>query len=418
MNLYNIPSLITIGDGNGGQAIVSIKEYLRTLISANGIATFMTHKVEMYGSADTGAIRVRIPRFLQVQNYSALGGNPTQRMEVSEVIVPVEETKMVKTEVEHFDLVRFQKSGEYQAEVLGSIAKSIVAYLNAVFYQTVFDCLKTNKQNTIQLDFEENATTVDGFNNLKLKAYQYVQFINKSKKIFTNLNYSLETTDITTVLNSQGATNLVYGFTSGSASDKAIDIQVKGFNVVPKSFGGLTYLTDDMVINNSLAAGLSFNGDVDFDFAGLTAISVYVGSVAMPYLVQSLKVVDNPDTLNPIIGSKLLYGVKVVLPQFVWGAVKDNSAFTYDWSNVKLGLIPNATTNPTKIKVVVSPNTITPDEIGNFTVKSSNEGVATVSYDAGVITVTKVAAGTTDISIETSTSTAIKPAVRTFTFTD
>lgn len=400
MELLDIPSLITIGDGNGGQAIASLREYLRQLISANSIATFLTHKVEMYGDASTGAIRVRIPRYLQSFKYSPKGGNPIQEMNVSEVIVPVDQERMVKTSVDKFDLVRFENDGAYQAEILGSIAKTIIADLNAHFYKTVVEALKNNKQNTIELDLSSIATSADELALNKMKAYQLVQFISKSKKVFNKINYSLETDDILTVLDTIAQNNIIYGYTTGSAGDKAIDIQIEGYKTVAKSLGGLTYVVDDMVVDNVHPAGVSFNGDEDFDFSNITALSIFAGAVAFPFYVISLATAIDPDTFNPIIGSKYLFGSKVVLPQLIWGAVKNNNEYNYNYDGAKVSMVGNLT-NPTTFKVVATSNSgnIPLSEMGELSVSSSDESVATVAYANGVVTVTKVANGIATISL-------------------
>jgi hypothetical protein len=316
MELLNIPSLITIGDGNGGQATASLREYLRSLIQANSIATYATHKADIYGAADTGAIRVRIPQYLQSKTYNPLGGNANSQLQVSEVIVPIDQMRMVKALVDQFDLVRFQNSGAYQAEVLGKIATTIVADLNANFYLTCLECLKKNKQNVIVID-NFDADISDDFTKAKVNAYAFSRFINKQKAVFDKIHYSLETSDIISVINANGQLNLIAGLTTGSAGDKAIDVQVKGSNVVGNSLYGNTYVVDNMVIGNILPSGSSFSEDEEFDFSNLSALSIYAGAVACASYIQSLTTAIDPDTLNPIVGCKYLYGIKVVLEQFV-----------------------------------------------------------------------------------------------------
>jgi hypothetical protein len=315
-NLFDIPSLITIGDGNGGNAVASLREYLRSLISANSIATFMTHKAEIYGSADTGAVRVRVPYFLQSNAYTPNAYNPRQQMQVSEVIVPIDQERAIITSVDDFDLVRFQNSGAYQAEILGSIAKSIIADLNANFYLLVLNHLKENKQQTIAIaDFSAD---LDGdFAKAKVNAYKFARFINSQKQVFDKFHLSLETTDITSVINSNAQLNLIAGLTTGSAGDKAIDVQVKGSSLVANEIYGQVYTVDNMVIGNTLPSGSSFSADEEFDFSNLEVVSIYAGAVAFANYVKSLVATINPEDLNTIIGSKYLFGGKVVLPSLV-----------------------------------------------------------------------------------------------------
>lgn len=400
MELLNIPSLITVGDGNGGQAISSLREYLNQLISANSIASFLTHKIDKYGDASTGAIRVRIPRYLQSFKYNPKGGNPLQEYQVSEVIVPIDVERMIKSSVDDFDLRRFEESGAYQVQVLSSVAKTIIADLNAHFYQYVANEIANNKQNTIQLDFSNIATSQDELASNKLKAYQLVQFINGFKKIFNTINYSLEDTDITTVLDDVAINNIVYGFTTGTAGDKAIDIQVQGSKLLVNKIGGLTYTRDNMISNNVIPAGVSFNGDEDFDFSNITAISIFAGAVAFPYYVKSMWSATDPDTGNLIVGSKYLFGAKSIYPQFIWAAVKDNSNFKYNLDGAKVSMVGNLK-NPTTLKVVGTSNSnnIPLSEMGNLSVASSDENVATATIANGVITITKVANGVATISL-------------------
>lgn len=401
MELLNIPSLITIKGPDGSEQPTSLKEYLRTLISANGIATFLSHKVEMYGTADAGAIRVRIPYRLMTSHYNNFGGNKTQDMEMTNVVVPIEEERIVKTRVQKFDMVRFQNSGAYQAEILGSIAQTIMLQLNFEFYKAALESLKSNKQNTLKLDFTKIANSVEDLTAFKMNVYKYVQFINKAKKVFTRMNYSLETSDINTVLDSIGQANMVYSFTTGNAADKAIDIQVEGSKVVAKQLGGLNYIIDNGAIDNIHPTGVSVSLDDEYDFSNLTAMSIYAGAIALPYLIESVVSTIDPDTMRPVIASLFLFGKKVVLPQFVWGAVKDDTGYVVNTNGAKVSIMGNLT-NPTSLKVVSTPVSLSLEDLGTITATSSNEAVATVSYANGVITITKVANGSCDIEVKSS----------------
>lgn len=404
MNLLQVPSLITITGPNGEQQPTSINEYLRTLISANSIATFMSHKVEMYGKVEeNGSIKVKIPRFFQATKYNALGGNKTQQAKMTYVMVSIDKESMIKTSIDKFDLMRFKESGAYQAEVIGSIAKTIILDLNAHFYLKAMEIIQANKQNAIQLDFSKQAESLEEMAQAKLTNYKYVQFINQSKKVFTTLNYSLETSDIITVLDTIGATNVTFGFTTGSAGDKAIDIQVEGYNTVAKQLGGLNYITDEAVINNIHPMGSSFSADEEFDFSNATAFSIYSGAIAMPFVILEAISTYDPDTLNPIIGSKYMYGIEAVLPQFIWGAFKDVSHFVPNLEGSKLNLV-GVSTNPSTLKVVATPTNLKLSDMGTITATSSDESVATVAYANGIVTVTKVSEGSTTIKVSSNNS--------------
>lgn len=400
MDLLNIPSLITIGDGQGGNAISSVGEYLRKLISANSIASFISHKVEMYGQPSTGAVRVRIPRYLKSFAYKQLGGNKTQEMQVGEIVVSIDKMEMIKTSVDEFDLMRFKESGAYQAEVLASVAKTIIAELNAQFYKLVAETLKVNKQNVIELDLCSLATSQTDLNKFRFNAYQYVQFLNNSKKVFNDIQYSLETSDVLSVIDSIAQNNLVYAFTTGSAGDKSIDIQVQGSNIVGKQLGGLDYVVDNMCINNVIAMGQSFSGDNEYDFRNNCVLSIFAGAVAFNYYIKSMVSTLDPDTLNPIIASKYMYGGKVILPNLVWGAVKDATDYEYNLDNAGVRLLKTKeTATEIKYEIVSTDATIPLSELGTFSVVSSDTGVGTVVVAQNVATLTKVANGTTNLTL-------------------
>lgn len=92
-------------------------------------------------------------------------------------------------------------------------------------------------------------------------------------------------------------------------------------NIAGTRLGNFTYLIDEM-LNNTIAAGASFSLDKNFDSSNVLGFILHNEAVAMPFNLQEMGVIKNPENLNIRTIIKYQFGIGLLRPTLIRRLVK------------------------------------------------------------------------------------------------
>lgn len=276
------------------------------ILSNNTLGIYASAVIEKPAQVKAGSVVYRLPELMKVKSYKRKD-NDTQTIKAPTKLVNLDKYRVVKYELETFDLAGISDSQQLQAQIAKGVALAVKGYLDAVF----FDFVAKNA------DSSKVISDPASYSNEDLRK-QRMEFTIEATKLITLITANMIGTDKSATLT---ATNpLTYAHLVEGASlvgSEKGQNQILSGEIEGAKIGGFEY-TNHIYLGQNLEQ-LPIE-DTDDNLEDLTQVKGLIWNkqaIAFPVDFVDIKMVISPDTGNPIFIQKFRYGIEKLRTQLI-----------------------------------------------------------------------------------------------------
>lgn len=284
---------------------------LRTKQLGIGIAATSTNPTQH----KAGLAIYRVPELVQAQDYDYATRNDVPDTPANtDREVLLNKKRVIKYELETFDLAVLEMAGSMEAEYASGISTVILAETDAEFINAGMEAAIALGEST-----DEGATggfivNADYFGRteaqLNTMFFDTVDLVGHLEGTVDREQIGVDKDEVVSITNTRGKARFIK---SGQGGDKN---ETQRQNGEISEINGIA-LRVHPFIGKVISAAQSFSKDKAYDFSALANLILHTEAVAMPFALNSVIPTTGENSGNPKVIAKYRYGVGVVRPGLV-----------------------------------------------------------------------------------------------------